>query len=156
MERILVKWCDGRSKGTTSFIKRSAVKDGTISVVERVMVAWGKMKRSYNAKVVNVNSSMERSEEPSAAARNEEPSTASRRNKSSAATRHKEKEKEVPFTFELLAPAQRQTPQSTPRQDSLCALLERLNDLKDTISGEEARLIARFHSLEVKVTQLQQ
>ena len=131
------------------------MKDGTISVGERVIVAWGKTKRSYNAEVVNVNSSTERSEEPSAAARSKEPSTASRRDES-AATRHKEKEKEVPFTFELAAPAQRQTPQSTPRQDSLCALLERLNDLKDTISGEEARLIARFHSLEVKVTQLQQ
>ena len=61
MEKILVKWCDGRSKGTTSFIKRSAVKDGTISVGERVIVVWGKTKRSYNAEVVNVNSSTERS-----------------------------------------------------------------------------------------------
>ena len=31
MERILVKWTDERSKGTTSLVKRSTVK-GTITV----------------------------------------------------------------------------------------------------------------------------
>ena len=53
MEKILVKWTDGRSKGTTSLVKRSTVK-GTITVGERVEVAWGKSKKKYYAVVLNV------------------------------------------------------------------------------------------------------
>ena len=32
MEKILVKWCDGRSMGMTSLKKSSAVKAGTIAI----------------------------------------------------------------------------------------------------------------------------
>ena len=54
MEKILVKWTDGRSKGTTSLVKKSAVKKGEIAAVgKKVMVAWGKVKM-YNAEVIDV------------------------------------------------------------------------------------------------------
>ena len=46
MGMILVKWIDGRPKGTTSLVKRSTVK-GTIMVGEWVEVAWGKSKKYY-------------------------------------------------------------------------------------------------------------
>ena len=120
MEKILVQWCDGRSKGTTSFVKRSAVKAGTIAVGNRVVVTWGKTKKGYNAEVVSVrseeSSAATRSEESSAAIRSEESSTATRSEERSTATTRKEtpaatrREEVVPFTFELAAPAQRSTP----------------------------------------------
>ena len=53
MEKILVKWTDRRSKGTTSLVKRSTVKR-MITVVEWVEVAWGKSKKKYYAVVLNV------------------------------------------------------------------------------------------------------
>ena len=43
---------DGRSKGTTSWVKKSAVKKGTIAVGKKVVVAWGKSKKTYNAEVI--------------------------------------------------------------------------------------------------------
>ena len=55
MEKLLVRWSDGRSKGTTSLVKRSAIKNGTIAVGEKVMVAWGKTKRTFNAEIIDVN-----------------------------------------------------------------------------------------------------
>ena len=48
-----MKWTDGRSKGTTSLVKRSTVK-GMITVGEWVEVAWGKSKKYY-AVVLNVS-----------------------------------------------------------------------------------------------------
>ena len=53
MEKILVRWCDGRSSGTTSLVKKTAVKKGTIAVGKRVTVAWGKSKKTYQAEVVS-------------------------------------------------------------------------------------------------------
>ena len=41
MEKMLVKWCNGRSEGMIYFIKRSTVKDGTMAIGERVKAAWG-------------------------------------------------------------------------------------------------------------------
>ena len=32
MNKILVQWTDGRLKGTTSFVKRSAIKKGKVAV----------------------------------------------------------------------------------------------------------------------------
>ena len=49
MEKIVVKWTNGRSKGTTSLVKRSTVK-GMITVE----VAWGKSKKKYYTVVLNV------------------------------------------------------------------------------------------------------
>ena len=42
MDKILVQWMDGRSMGRTSFVKRTAIKEGTVAVAEKVEVAWGK------------------------------------------------------------------------------------------------------------------
>ena len=56
MEKILVQWSDGRSKGTTSLVRKTAVKTGTIAVGEKVVVCWGKSKKTYNAQVIRLNS----------------------------------------------------------------------------------------------------
>ena len=53
MDKNLVKWSDGRSKGTTSWVKKSAVKKGTIAVGKKVVVAWGKSKKTYKAEVID-------------------------------------------------------------------------------------------------------
>ena len=54
MENILVKWTNGRSKGTTSLGKNSAVKKGAITIGKKVVVAWEKSKKTYNAEVIDV------------------------------------------------------------------------------------------------------
>ena len=59
MEKIVVKWTEGRSKGTTSVVKRSAVKSEAIAVGEKVSIVWGKSKKVYNAEVVDDGSSFE-------------------------------------------------------------------------------------------------
>ena len=47
--KILVKWMQGRSKGTTSWLKHANVKDGLIVVGEQVKVVWGKSKKLHDA-----------------------------------------------------------------------------------------------------------
>ena len=49
MEKILVKWWYGRSSGTMSLVNRTAVKEGTITVGQKVMVVWKKSKKTYEA-----------------------------------------------------------------------------------------------------------
>ena len=53
MEKILVKWCCKRSSGTTSLIKITVVKERTAVVGQKVTVAWGKSKKTYEAEVVS-------------------------------------------------------------------------------------------------------
>ena len=36
MDKILVQWMDGRSMGRTSFVKRTAIKEGTVAVGEKL------------------------------------------------------------------------------------------------------------------------
>lgn len=47
---------DGRSKGTTSFVKKSTIREGTVAIGKKVKVAWGKAKKSYNAEVLSAGS----------------------------------------------------------------------------------------------------
>ena len=56
MDKIIVRWTEDRSKGTTSVVKRSAIKSGPISVGKKVSVQWGKAKKVYNAEVVDDSS----------------------------------------------------------------------------------------------------
>ena len=54
MEKILVQWTDGRSKGVTLLVNRSTVK-GTIAVGEKVEVVLGRMTKKHNAVVMNLS-----------------------------------------------------------------------------------------------------
>ena len=140
MEKILVRWCDGRSSGTTSLVKKTAVKKGTLAVGKRVTVAWGKSKKTYQAEVVSVSD-----------AQTPVPPTASRI------------EEEV-FTFELAAPAPQPSrvtsghgvpsENSQPHHQQLLAILGKIESLSDAVSGVEARLLCRLDALEGKVTEL--
>ena len=95
MDKILVRWSDERSKGTTLFVKKSTVKEGKVAVGEKVKVVWGKTKKLYNAEVLSVGST------PPAPATPRAPAT-----------------EEEPFTFELAAAAPRTPiPQSTSSAD---------------------------------------
>ena len=124
MEKILVRWCDGRSSGTTSLVKKTAVKKGTIAAGKRVTVAWGKSKKTYQAEVVSVSD-----------AQTPVPPTASRI------------EEEV-FTFELAAPAPQPSrvtsghgvpsENSQPHHQQLLAILGKIESLSDAVSGVEA------------------
>ena len=55
IEKILVKWCYGRSSGRISLVNRTAVEEGTITIGQKVMVVWGKSKKAYEAEVINVS-----------------------------------------------------------------------------------------------------
>ena len=68
-------------RGTTTLVKKSAIKQGTIAVGKNISVAWGKVKKSYNAKVISSSGA----QTPATPAVIQE---------------------EEPFTFELAAPAQ--------------------------------------------------
>ena len=48
----------------TSLVKKSTVKKGTIAVRKKVVVAWGKSKRTFNARVINVNIGLRSAEIP--------------------------------------------------------------------------------------------
>ena len=68
-----MRWSDRRSKGTTSLVKRSAIKKGTIAVGEKVMVAWGKTKRTFNVEIIDVNGGVRSAENTRQGASNGEP-----------------------------------------------------------------------------------
>ena len=138
MEKILVKWTDERSKGTTSLVKKSAVKKGEIAVGKKVVVAWGKTKKMCNAKVIHVGG-VRSLRTPRHGASNEEP-----------------------FTFELAFPAPEMQVADLPepshpalqamQEDGRIGLLmDKLDDLADAVSGIEARLMHRLQMLEETV-----
>jgi len=57
MEKIVIKWTERRSSGSTTVVKRSTIKSGVIGVGEKVSIVWGKSKKAYNAEVVDDGSS---------------------------------------------------------------------------------------------------
>ena len=141
MEKILVQWSDGRWKGTTSFVKKSAVKKGTIVVGEKVGVTWGKAKKTYNAQVLEICSRIHSADVPQQDANNEEP-----------------------FTFELASSAPEQAvelpspsqPTLHARQEgeSILLLMEKMDKLTDAMSRVEARLLCRLDTLEEAVKKI--
>ena len=132
MEKIVVKWTEGRSKGTTSVVKRSAVKSEAIAVGEKVSVVWGKSKKVYNAEVVDDGSSFEVPQQ---------------------ATRTAAEEDE-PLAMELADPAPAQTRRS-PHQDRQPALIQKMDNLADAVAGLEARVTCQFQQLLTQLANLQ-
>jgi hypothetical protein len=47
--KIRVQWTEGRSKGSTSVVKKNDVKVGSIHVGSTVKIVWGKSKKKYEA-----------------------------------------------------------------------------------------------------------
>ena len=141
MEKILVQWSDGRWKGTTSFVKKSAVKKGTIAVGDKVGVIWGKSKKTYNAQVLDICSGIRSPDIPRQDANDEEP-----------------------FTFELASPApERALDLPSPPQpmlqarledESVFSLMEKMDKLVDAVSRVEARLLQRLDTLEEAVKKI--
>ena len=122
---------DGRSMGRTSFVKRTAIREGTVAVGKKVKVAWEKAKKSYNAEILSVGST----------------TTAPVAHRGRTAT------EEEPFTSELPAAAPRLStqPQPTPHADRRCGLgRPRWRSLR-----VEACLLCRLQVLEDKMTTLQ-
>ena len=64
MDKIIVKWTEGRSKGTTSVVKRSAVKSGAIVVGNNMSVVWGKSRRRITPKVWMTEAQLKSSVQP--------------------------------------------------------------------------------------------
>ena len=130
MDKIAVKWTEGRSKGTTSVVKRSAIKSGTIAVGNKVSVVWGKSKKTYNAEVVDDGSTVQ-AQRP----------TASR--------------EEPLFTLEMVDPPPADSQGPPPCEERQPALIEKMERLTDIVAGLEARILSRFDSVEDRLTKLQ-
>ena len=131
-----MRWSDGRSKGTTSLLKRSTIKKGTIAVGEKIVVAWGKTKRTFNAEIIDVNCGVRSAENTQQDASNGEP-----------------------FVFELAAPASPTQAMNLPSSTPTPALQDQQEDrivaaLVDAVSRVEARL-CRLQTLE-EVTALKE
>lgn len=137
MEKILVQWSEGRSKGTTSLVKKSAVKKGTIAVGKKVMVAWGKSKKTYNAEVIDTGVGVCSPPTPQ-----QDTST-----------------DDEPLVFELAAPASQTQAVDFPSQSQpmlhrrqedaqLQAFLDKLDDLVDAVSRVEAQMLCRLETLD--------
>ena len=166
MEKILVKWTDGRSKGTSSLVKRSTVK-GTIAVGERVEVAWGKSKKKYYAVVLNVGGECHSQDIPQQGASVPQQGDTTPQQGDAAAQQgvsvpqQNAGVEDEPFAFEMVpsAPLNASTlrpssAQPTPLK-SLSSIMEKLESLADAVAGIEARMLCRFDSLEAKIAALQ-
>ena len=106
------------------------MKKGKIAVGEKVVVAWGKSKKTYNADVISIGGILSSQETPRQDASSEEQ-----------------------FTFELASPAPEPQPVDLPcpYQPTLQAATrqeDKLDNLTDAVSQLEARLLQRVQMLE--------
>jgi hypothetical protein len=50
--KIMVEWIGERSAGKRSLVKHSDIKQGTVTVGEKVKAAWGKSRKLFDAIIV--------------------------------------------------------------------------------------------------------
>ena len=127
-----MKWTEGRSKGATSLVKRSAIKSGTIAIGEKVSVVWGKSKKTYNAKVVDDGSGFDVPQQVTRVAAGED----------------------EPLTLELVDPAPEESQQS-PHRDRQPALITMVESLVDAVARLEAKVTVQYDQLVTRLAQLQ-
>ena len=132
MEKITVKWTEGRSKEAASVVKRSAIKRGAITVGSKVSVIWGKSKKTYNAEVVGIDTDGSEAEVQQV-------------------TSHEDK----PFAMELVDPAPADTQGPPSCEERQPALISRMEHLPDVVAGLEARILCHFDSIEDRLTTMQ-
>ena len=122
--------------------EKSAVKTGMIAVSEKVVVCWGKYKKTYNAQVISLSSA----QAPA----------------SPATTKNMPEDQ---FCFDVADPAPSTADQCAPKGQQeerfstilqvLDSLSKKIDNFSDTLSGVEARLVCRLWTLEEKVSALQ-
>ena len=64
MEKILVDGVMGDRRGRPLWLRRARSQEGQIAVGEKVVIAWGKSKRTFNAKVIDVGDGVHSPEIP--------------------------------------------------------------------------------------------
>ena len=132
MEKIVVKWTEGRLKGATSLVKRSAIKSGTIAIGEKVTVVWGKSKKTYNTEVVDDGSGFAVPQQATRVAAGED----------------------EPLTLELVDCAPEETQQSSHR-DRQPALITKVESLVDAVARFQAKDTVQYEQLVTRLAQLQ-
>lgn len=140
MEKILVRWCDGRSIGTTSLVKNTAEWTGMITLGNKVTVKVGKDKENMAGR----SDWYQHVPAPPAVSRIEQEAE--------------------PFTSKLAAPAPqpsrvREVPSmplenSQPHHQHLPAIMEKLDVLSDAVTSVEGQLLHHINTLEEKVTEM--
>ena len=141
--KILVEWIQGRSKGTTSWLKHDNVKDGRIAIGEKVKVVWGKSKKLHDA-IVKDDGTIS----PSI------PIQAPIASIAGIGTEH-----QSGISFELGSPSS--IPDNEFRSplpvvqsfstDVASKFFERIEELHDLLSGQIAKLNARLDSVETQL-----
>ena len=150
MDKILVMWSEGRSKGTTSLVKKTAVKQGTIAAGREVLVSWGKAKKTHKAKVVDVNEIV--SPEVPHQGRGTSADDADIQFELASAAMVMNSPEHAQNT----QPSQVSQPPDQQLGEMLSALSEKMEKLSDTISRIEAQMLCRLDAVEEKLEVMQE
>ena len=142
--KILVEWTQGRPKGTTSWLKRANVKDGLITVGQKVKVVWGKSKKLHDV-IVKDDGTVP----PSVQA----PTSVTKRNQAkieldfgSPVSSVEVEDNEI-LSLLPLSRCVPDAPSQTLKlpRDDVSVLIEKLHDF---VSGQNAKIFARLDFLE--------
>jgi len=139
MEKILVQWSDGRSKGATSILKEKCSEERDRYCREESHCYVGKVKEDLQRTHVGHGRWSALSTKPSA--RHGRPFSVRPSSSGDADTGCGSPE-----------PVSTHAPQTAGRRKTC---LEKLDDLSDAVSGIEARLLCRLQTLDEKVMALQ-
>ena len=156
MERILVQWSNERSKGMTSLERKTAVNTGVITVSEKVVVSWGKTKKTYNAQVISLSSAQAPAShgttrnaledqfccnvaDPALSTADPAPSTAD----------------PAPSSGDQHAPEGQQEERFSTILQMLDSLSERIDNFSDMLLSVVAHLVCNLWTFEEKVSALQ-
>ncbi len=142
--KILVEWTQGRSKGTTSWLKRATVKDGRIAVGEQVKVAWGKSKKLHDAIVKDDGTVPPSVQAPTSVTKRNQAEIELDLGSPASSLPVEDDEFRSPLPLSRCVP---DVPSQTPQfpRDDVSELIEKLHDF---VSGQNAKIFARLDSLE--------
>ena len=144
IDKIIVRWTEGRSKGATSVVKRSTIKNGAIAVV------WGKVKKAHSTEVfddgsVTAPQQVTSNDEEPFAIELPEPALGAPSTSSSGSPPHKDRR---PALIERME-------HFTDTVSGMEAKIVMVARLTDVVSGMEATMLQRFRSIEDKLMQVQ-
>lgn len=144
IDKIIVRWTEGRSKGATSVVKRSTIKSVVIAVV------WGKVKKAYSTEVfddgsVTAPQQVTSNDEEPFAIELPEPALGAPSTSSSGSPPHEDRRPALIERMEYF----------TDMVSGMEAKKVMVACLTDVVSGMEATMLQRFHSIEDKLIQVQ-
>ena len=142
--KILVEWTQGRSKGTTSWLKRANVKNGLIAVGEKVKVVWGKSKKLHDAIVKDDGTVPPSVQAPMSVTKRNQAEIELDLGSPASSVEFEDNKIRSPLSLSRCVPDAPSQMLQLPRDD-VSELIEKLHDF---VSGQNAKIFARLDSLE--------